>query len=100
MKKLILPIIAVIVLILVFVLAGSRSEKAAPEQETGTVEEEEVTAPLPPASGNVDDIISEFNDDAATDQSFFTDETGDEALIKSDSEAAGNVGSAYDPNEF
>jgi flagellar basal body-associated protein FliL len=99
--KIIIPVLVILVVAagLIYYQFGIKplqpqytTEKAAPEQAA------KITPP--PATGNIDDAINAFIQDATNEQALAADEDADTSLIDLDSQAINDFGQSYNENEI
>ena len=104
-KNLILIAIGVLVLLVIGYFVYSQTGGNLPSLEDGlqTPEEsvmEEKEGSLPPATGNVDDIVNLLLQDADSEAAELADEDNDTSLITSDAQAITEFGQSNDESQL
>jgi len=110
--KIIIPVIVVLALggvaFIMFSAPGGEGGIAKEEALTPAPQAAESTpppapgtaAPLPPATGNVDAIVGASIQAATDEQALLDEETGDAALVKSESDVVAEFGQSVNDNDF
>jgi len=57
-------------------------------------------APLPPATGNIDDLVGAILQGASAEQSILNEGDGDASAINLDNKEIGDIGQSFNENEF